>query len=516
MVEGPKPTSDRPASSARPPGRFDWMLVFPVAAAVAWGWGQDAVAMVLVAVLPAWMALDGRLLRRDGAGSPAPAAAAVAQGRASIQRMIEDVLEDCARRDRTTAVLQVRIDDLDVADGEWDDGAEMQVMDRVVQRIGATMRGQDVVIRASEESVALVLAPTRRADLDVVMAIVDRLQAAISEPISVDGRSVRVRSCIGLCTEAMAPARTGAAMLAASDCALRIARRQGGDAVRAFNADMRERVETDHRLAVQIEDALSGERIRAWFQPQVDARSGTLVGFEALARWDHPELGLLLPDRFLGPVAAAGRSAELGERMLAASLDALLAWDRAGLAVPRVGVNVSLEQLCDPRLADRIAWQLDRHDIEPARIAIEILETVTLRDGDETVMRNLRALREAGFRLDLDDFGTGAASIAHIARFGVHRIKIDRSFVQGIDRDPGRREIVAAILALADRLGIETLAEGVETAEERAVLAEMGCPHLQGFAIARPMPFAETLEWGGCGPVGGRTPLERMVPLGTA
>ena len=125
----------------------------------------------------------------------------------------------------------------------------------------------------------------------------------------------------------------------------------------------------------------------------------------------------------------------------------------------------------------------------------EILETVTLRDDDETIRRNIRTLREAGFRLDLDDFGTGAASIAHIARFGVHRIKIDRTFIHNVDRDETQREVVAAILGLAERLSIETIAEGVETPEEQATLAEMGCPHVQGFGIARPMPFQQTVPW---------------------
>lgn len=514
MVDGSKPVSEPVASSRRRGGRFDWLLVFPVAAVIAWTLGEPAVAMALVAVLPACMVLDGRLLlRRDaGAARERPPAA---MARAAIQRIVDDVLEDCARRDRTTAVLHVQIDDLHVADAGWGDAAGTRIMDRVVQRVAATMRGQDAVMRTAEDCAVVVLAPTRRADLDVVMGIVDRLQAAIAEPISFDGRSVRVHSYLGLCTEAMAPARTGAAMLAAADCALRIARRQGCDSVRAFNPDMREQVETDHRLATQVDDAFEEGRILPWFQPQIEARSGRLVGFEALARWDHPELGLLLPERFIGTIASAGRSAELGERILTASLDALVAWDRAGMDVPCIGVNVSLEQLCDPRLADRIAWQLDRHDIAPSRVAIEILETVTLRGGDETVMRNVRALREAGFRLDLDDFGTGAASIAHIAQFGVHRIKIDRSFVQDIDQDPARRELVAAILALAKRLGIDTLAEGVETPGERAALVALGCPHLQGFGIAEPMPFEDTLSWAGAPPATTRS-LESMVPRGTA
>ena len=502
--------------------RTEWMLLFPVVAALAWSFGQDAVAMAFVVVLPLFLLLDGRV-RGNPRRTPQQATTDLVDvtsgqplARPALQRIVDDVLEDCALRDRTTAVLHAQVDDLHIADGEW--GAEIgeKVMDRVVQRVAAALRGQDAVMRSGEDGLVIVLAPTRRADLDVVMGIVDRVQSAVAEPVSVEGRSIRVHACIGICTEARAPARTGAAMLAAADCALRLARRQGDDAVRAFNADMQARVETDHRLSTQVEGALEAGDIRAWFQPEIDARTGRLVGFEALARWHHAELGVLAPAQFLPTVTSSGRSADLGELILRDSLDALVAWDKAGLEVPCVGVNFSLEQLTDPRLAERVIWQLDRHDIAPSRIAVEILETVTLRDGDETIMRNLRALRAAGCRLDLDDFGTGAASIAHIARFGVHRIKIDRSFVHGLDADETQREVVAAILGLAERLGIETLAEGVETEAEQATLAAMGCPHLQGFGIARPMPFRDTVPWALSRPLGKDETLRLMRPRGTA
>ena len=474
--------------------RVDWMMMFPVAAALAWLLGESAMAVVLIVVLPICLALNlQKAPRRRGGGGNGLSDQPVT--RAAIQGLLDDVLHDCGQRGRTTAVLQIEIDDLHIADGGWGVDADETVMTRLVQRIGATMRGQDTVMRLGDHGMIVVLGPTRRADLDVLMALVDRIQTAVSEPISIDGRALRVRCCIGICSEAMAPARTGAALLAAADCALRIARREGDDAVRAFNADIQTQVEIDHTLSSQIDDALKSGQIRPWFQPQIDTRTGRLAGFEALARWHHPDLGVLSPGQFLSAITSNGHSAALGDVILTDSIAALIAWEKAGVVVPCVGVNVSLEQLSDPRLAERIIWQLDRYDVPTDRIAIEILETVTLRDGDETIVRNINALREAGFRLDLDDFGTGAASIAHIAQFGVHRIKIDRSFIHEIDSNAMKREVVAAILGLAERLSIETLAEGVETEREQQILAEMGCPHVQGFGIARPMPFEETVTW---------------------
>lgn len=495
------------ASLAR---RCDWLIVLPLASGGAWAAGAEILASGLLVMFAFCLGLAVATGARGWTRRSTALPGTDPVTRATIHAVIDGILADCTRAGRTTAVLNVEVDDIYVADGAWGIDAAETIMAHVTRRIGATLRTQDAVLRIGEHGVVVVLAPTRRADLDVLMALVDRVQAAVAEPVSIDGRAVRVRSCVGLCSETMAPARNGPAMLKAADCALRVARRNGDEAVRAFNPDLRTQVEIDQTLADEIGRALETGQIRPWFQPQVDTATGALAGFEALARWHHPTLGILPPGRFLPTVASSGRCADLGDAMLRGAIKALHAWDRAGIMVPCVGVNVSLEELTDPRLAERILWQVDRYDMAPDRIAIEILETVTLKDRDETIMRNVRTLRDAGFRLDLDDFGTGSASIAHIARFGVHRIKIDRSFIRDIDTNTGQQNIVGAILALADRLSIDTLAEGVETDDERDALAALGCPQIQGFGVARPMPYDEALHW-----LTMRAPLRRAAPTPT-
>jgi EAL domain-containing protein (putative c-di-GMP-specific phosphodiesterase class I) len=163
--------------------------------------------------------------------------------------------------------------------------------------------------------------------------------------------------------------------------------------------------------------------------------------------------------------------------------------------VPTVAVNFATTELRNPSLVERIKWDVDRFEIEPARLTIEILETVLSGGPDDIITRNIRALRAQGFRIDLDDFGTGHASLSNVRRFGVDRVKIDRSFVMQADDDPEQQRMVAAIVGMSEQLGIETLAEGVETIGEQGILAQLGCTHLQGFAIAHPMPFEQTSEW---------------------
>jgi diguanylate cyclase len=229
----------------------------------------------------------------------------------------------------------------------------------------------------------------------------------------------------------------------------------------------------------------------------VSTDTGAITGFEALARWHHPERGLIPPAEFLPAVMDAGLSSRLCDTILTGSLAAMRKWDQIGLNVPKVGVNFSCAELRDPRLVDRIKWELDRFDLKPQRLAVEILETVVADTSNDIIVRNLSALSRLGCALDLDDFGTGQAAIANIRRFSVNRIKIDRSFVTRVHDDREQQRTVAAILSLAEQLGLDTLAEGVETPEEHAMLAQLGCRHIQGYVIARPMPFEETADWVG-------------------
>jgi EAL domain-containing protein (putative c-di-GMP-specific phosphodiesterase class I) len=241
--------------------------------------------------------------------------------------------------------------------------------------------------------------------------------------------------------------------------------------------------------------ALENGQIQPWFQPQISTDTGRVTGFEALARWTHPVHGPIPPDQFLPVMENAGLLERLGEVMLYHALTALKAWDCAGVHVPRVGVNFASAELHNPRLVDKIRWELDRFDLTPDRLSVEILESVVTDAPDDVVVQNIAGLAKLGCRIDLDDFGTGHASIASMRRFTVSRIKIDRSFVMKSDQDPNQQKLIGAILTMAERLEIETLAEGVETVGEHALLAQLGCDHVQGFGIARPMPFDETLDW---------------------
>jgi len=415
--------------------------------------------------------------------------------RATLVQALDDAVAICGTRGRATAAFLLEIDDFDVIAERHGRQAADDVLRATADRLGSAIRAGDTICRVGPAGFGTGLAPVAHMDLETAIQLAARLQSAVEEPISLGGTVIYVSASIGFCLGARAPDRTGESLLRATEAALDDAIRHAPSAIRSFSAELRRRAPPAAVLSTEVEAALGTGQILAFFQPQISTDTGRVTGFEALARWCHPTRGLIPPADFLPEVEEAGLMERLGEVILGQSLAAIAAWDRAGIEVPRVGVNFAGDELRDPRLIEKIRWQLDRHDLDPGRLTVEVLETVVAASPEDVVSRNINGLAALGCRIDLDDFGTGHASISSIRRFAVERIKIDRSFVMKVDRDGEQQKMVSAILMMAERLGLDTLAEGVETKGEHAMLAQLGCGHVQGFGIARPMPFEQTVDW---------------------
>ncbi|NKX45370.1 putative bifunctional diguanylate cyclase/phosphodiesterase [Roseicyclus persicicus] len=478
--------------------RVEVLALFPLMTLSAVWLGLGDVATVTVFLLPALLALRGLGLGAGGAalvgagrgGVPGPRGGLA--GRDALLAMLDRV---AATPDHDTACILLQIDGWDGLTDRWGAEAAEDLALRCAERLATALRRDDVVARLGDSRFGVVLHPIPAARLGTREAITARLRAVLGEPVAIDGSAARLTVCAGHSALLRDAGPVPEATLAAAEAALAEAQRNGPNAVRAYAPGLLGQRRDRADLAAEVEDALAADEIRPWFQPQICTDTGVISGFEALARWHHPRRGVLAPADFLPAVEDAGRMDALGHRILVHALAALQAWDRAGLRVPSVSVNFSAGELRNPMLADQVAWELDRCELRPGRLTVEILETVAARGEDDAVIATLSALRAQGVNLDLDDFGIGQASLSAIRRFGVTRIKIDRSFVLGLDGDPEQRAMVAAILSMARHLGVETLAEGVETREVQALLAQMGCDHMQGFHIARPMPLDDTIAW---------------------
>lgn len=470
-------------------------LAFVPAVSLSAYWlGGEITLLIVAGTIPLlWMAFGGQFFERTG--NPRRLATPGLLPRDAFEDACETVREETEKSDFSSAVLMVEFDEYHQLLDRYGQSAADLVVRTAAQRIIDVVRDSDVVSQLGDCRFGIVLGATSKVDLEATIQLSGRLQSSLEEPISVDGTTILMSACVGFCIGTRAPDGGGAEWAQAAGTALLEAQRRGPGSIRAYSTEMHRVKQARASLRADVTDALENGQIQPWYQPQVSTDTGRVTGFETLARWSHPERGLISPAEFLPAVEEAGQLERLAEVMLYQGLNALKSWDVAGLDVPHVGVNFSGSELNNPKLVSKVQWELDRFELAPERLAVEILETVVAGAADDTITRNIHGFTELGCRVDLDDFGTGHASIASIRRFGVGRIKIDRSFVMKCDKDPEQQRLVSAILTMAERLGIETLAEGVETAGEHALLSQLGCDHVQGFRIARPMPFDDTLTW---------------------
>lgn len=475
--------------------RPEWMVFLPAISLAAFWLGGESSLLITALGLPLVFLLIGAMRPlgdREGPALPNDDQLAL---RNHVVERLDEILRDQPFHGKHTACLVLQFDGAEQLLSRYGRAAETKVLSRTAERICAALREGDSVARLEGGGFVVALAPVRRLDLETVVQLAARLQAAIAAPVEIEAVRLYVTCSIGFCLSNRTPAANGAALLEAAQVAADEARRNGPGALRVYAPEMaRNRADHD-ALRQELETALDEGQIRAHFQPQISTDTGAITGFEALARWYHPSKGLLGPAVFLPMIEASGLSERLGEVMLQNALAALVRWDGHNLNIPTVSVNLSAEELRNPRLADKIKWELDRYDLNPNRLCVEVLENVVAMSDDDVIVANISALSRLGCGIDLDDFGTGHASITSIRRFAIRRLKIDRSFVTRLDEDRAQQRMIAAILSMAERLELATLAEGVETAAEHAMLAQLGCSNVQGFGIARPMPIEETAGW---------------------
>ncbi len=396
------------------------------------------------------------------------------------------------RAQNQTAVLRIDLDRFKSLRETLGARITDEIIRITARRIRQCLRVGDFAAHIGQDDFVVIAADLE--DANSVAQIAQRIQAALSMPFSLRTGARRLSCSIGVTLvsdDEPEPDR----ILGNAEIALLEAQDAGSGNIRYFRKSLRAEAEQRETFYAEMVSGMARGELVPFFQPQIDLATGAVAGFEALVRWRHPTRGLLAPGSFLEFAEAADLTERIGEIVLSQAIAALNAWDAAGLHVPKIGVNFALGQLRDPRLVEKIKWEVERNDVQPERIAVEVLETVLIKSDADLVVRNLRGLASAGFQIDLDDFGTGHASIQNLRRFMVNRIKIDRSFVFGIETSEESRALTGSMIAMAKALGIRILAEGVETEAARDVLCRLGCDLAQGYLIAKPMPLADTFAW---------------------
>lgn len=323
----------------------------------------------------------------------------------------------------------------------------------------------------------------------------ERLISEVFTPFSYLGKEQPIHGSIGIASGQKSEGLTFDRYMNNADLALYAAKTDGPGKCRFFASDLRTKLDEFEELQRQIREGLKADEFEPFFQPQVEGRSGKLVGIEALARWHHPSRGVLTPFHFLGAAQEGGLLDDMDHRLMEQTFTAMRDWLQNGLEIPQISINLTASRLLNINLVDTLIYAADKADLDPARVGLEILESVMIDNQSPRMIENIRRLSDAGFKVELDDFGTGHASISNLKNFKVDRIKIDRSFVKDIHLYSDLAKITSAMIGLAHSLRVDALAEGVETPEERLVLNALGCDHIQGFGVAHPMPRQKIPDW---------------------
>ena len=366
------------------------------------------------------------------------------------------------------------------------------VLRDVASRLHSVLRSNEICGRLGGDEFAIAFDDVAFDDIGSADEVEKRFQTILDSferPFSLVGNQIRIRASLGY-GSMPDDADSLEDLVIVADLALYHAKESGRNQIRAFDATLRDRATGRARALLDLRRALIDEEFELVYQPQVSAATGVVVGFEALLRWNHPTSGLVSPGDFISVAEETGLIVPIGAGVLRAACTAATTWPED----IRVAVNVSQVQLRSSRYVESVRQTLNEVNLHPSRLEIEVTESLVIDDADRDVLVQLSAL---GIAIAMDDFGTGFSSVASLARLPLDRLKIDRAFVAPLDADPSnsRFAVLRAVIAIAKSLGLDTVAEGVETERQRAIVTECGCDVIQGYLEGMPIRAAEIPDY---------------------
>jgi diguanylate cyclase (GGDEF)-like protein/PAS domain S-box-containing protein len=394
-------------------------------------------------------------------------------------------------------VLFLDLDDFKTVNDTVGHAAGDRVLKMISSRIRSALRVGDTVARLGGDEFAVLLEDV--ADKTTVTEIVEKLLGVIRAPLMIDDREVSVQCSIGI-AEAQPAADTGGAVTADqlvrdADVAMYQAKAARGNTYRHFKPAMQEAIVEQIALRAELKAAIEADELTLAYQPIFDLQTGEISGYEALLRWEHAERGTVPPLTFIPVAEDSGLIIPLGRWVLNRACEDAVAFLQADVRQPQrfVAVNISARQLQRVEIIEEVRAALRTSGLDPSRLLLEITESVLI-DDLELVIERLRAVRELGVRIAVDDFGTGQSSLSYIRRLPIDILKIDKRFIDSVDADDTDSKLTAAIIGMTRLLDLDCVAEGVERPAQHERLKELGCDYAQGFLLARPMTAAALCE----------------------
>ncbi|MHB1488505.1 MAG: EAL domain-containing protein, partial [Acidimicrobiales bacterium] len=413
-------------------------------------------------------------------------------GLANRSLFVERVASALIRRSdegRPLAVVFLDLDDFKSVNDTLGHAGGDLLLTGVGDRLVGCIRPGDTVARLGGDEFALLL---EDADSTTAANVAERVISELARPFCVSEHPVHARGSLGLVLAD--GTETVEDLLSGADTAMYVAKAHGKSRYELFKPQMRDRVVERSSLRTDLEWALQREELAIYYQPVVSVRTGTVAGFEALLRWNHPERGLLSPDEFIALAEESRLIVSIGAWVLRHACRQVSVWRQAHGHDFTMAVNVSTVQLQDAGLLGEIASALQESKLDPGALVLEITESSMMEDAEGMTGR-LQELKELGVGLAIDDFGTGYSSLSYLRRLPVDQLKVDRSFVAGVATNPEDVAILASVINLSQILGISVVAEGVETMDQLEKLAEMGCDLAQGFNWLHPSDTPTVESW---------------------
>lgn len=408
--------------------------------------------------------------------------------RALFEEQVAEALETLRGTGQWAVLAFLDLDNFKLVNDTLGHAAGDELLKVTATRMRASVRKSDMVVRVGGDEFILLLngLPCER---DIVLARLEDIRAAIAAPMQINGRSLQVTCSMGV---ACFPnqGKTVGELLANADMAMYRAKELGRNNLQVFTEEMADKAHAKLLKQAELHQAIAQDEFLLHFQPQMNLETGRVFAAEALLRWRHPERGVISPGDFIPLAEETGLIVPIGDWVLRAACRQCKAWHEAGLPLLIVSVNVSARQFRERNWAARVAAVLAETGLAPAFLELELTESLIMQDvpGALSTMHELEAI---GVHLAIDDFGTGYSSLSALKRFPVRRLKIDRSFVEDIPGDVDDKAITAAIISLAQNLGLRVIAEGVETQAQVDFLRHIGCDEIQGYFFSRPLASSD-------------------------
>jgi diguanylate cyclase (GGDEF)-like protein len=402
--------------------------------------------------------------------------------RVLFEDRLAQALARARRRAERVAVASLDLDRFKQVNDSLGHAAGNELLREVGRRLTMTLRGGDTVARAGGDEFMLLLPDVRESrDLS---AVAEKVRRVLARPFRVDGHNLFITASIGLAVHPE-DGDTPERLLRNADAAMYRAKELGRNTTQLYASNMNASAPARLAMEGELHAAFEREEFRVHYQPQVELTTGRVVAVEALARWQHPNLGLVPPDQFLSIAEETGLIVDLDLWVLRTAAAQVRTWELAGLEKIGVAVNLSERTLRRGGLVESVLDTLVKTGLDPARLELEITERVAGEDGG-TAAATLSALKQHGLRVAVDDFGTGYSSLSRLRRFPADTLKIDRSFIAEIEGEDDEAPIVSGVMAIARGLGLAVVAEGVETQEQERCLVRLGCTLAQGYLLGRP------------------------------